>query len=83
MIGYTREEFDAGKISWRDISPPEDQAIDETAVSNMKTHKATPPFTKHYFHKDGHRVALSMQPVLIPGTEMDWICYMVEVNPQK
>ena len=83
MIGYTRDEFESGKISWQDLSPPEAQAIDETAVNNMKTYKATAPFEKQYIHKKGHRVDMSMQVVLIPGSEMDWICYMVDISHQK
>jgi PAS domain S-box-containing protein len=82
MIGYSREEFETGQINWREISPPEDAPIDAIAVNNMKNNKATAPFEKRYIHKDGHLVRLCMQPTLIPGTQSDWICYMVEVSPQ-
>lgn len=83
MIGYTRSEFDAGKISWQDLTPTEFRSVDEQVVKNLTTHGASPAFTKQYLHKDGHPVNIYAHVLLIPGSKTDWMCYLVDLSNTK
>ena len=67
MIGYAREDLDAGRLSWRDLTPPELAARDEDAVRQLRRTGAFQPYEKEHIHRDGHRV-----PILIGGAVIDW-----------
>ena len=62
LIGYSREELEAGQISWLDLTPPEHLPLDIQAGEEMRRTGIATPFEKEYIHKDGHRV-----PILIGG----------------
>lgn len=83
LLGYSKEEFESGKVSWRQITPPEYAHLDDDAVEQIKlTGKAT-SWEKEYFHKDGHRV-----PVLIGVNALDktgrfCVAYLVDLSEKK
>lgn len=60
MIGYTREELEAGLIRWDQITPPEWLYLDLKALEELKIKGVATAFEKEYFCKNGNRV-----PVLI------------------
>lgn len=62
MIGYSREELEAGQIRWIDLTPPEHLPLDWQAGEELRQFGVSTPFEKEYMHKDGHRV-----PILIGG----------------
>jgi len=63
LVGYTREDLQAGKINWADLAPPEHRHLDERAIEEMRQTGGHPPVEKEYLRKDGTRV-----PVLIGTT---------------
>jgi len=60
MVGHDREDLVAGRMHWRDLTPPEWRDRDERRVPELKMTGSLQPFEKEYFRKDGSRV-----PVLI------------------
>ncbi len=83
MVGYTQEDLAAGKINWRDLTPPEYHELDEQAVKQLKEYRHCNPREKEYFCKNGSRV-----PVLIAGTMFfdssdEGICYVLDLREQK
>ena len=60
MIGYTREDFSANQINWREITPPEYLLLSERSVEEVRTIGICKPFEKEYIRKDGDRI-----PVLL------------------
>jgi two-component system cell cycle sensor histidine kinase/response regulator CckA len=65
MLGHTRETFKAGKVKWREITPPEFQAVSDQAVAAAIKTGSAPPFEKEYFRKNGTRVPVLMGAVMI------------------
>ena len=61
-IGYAREDFDAGRIDWRGLTPPEYYASDEKAFAQTESLGWCTPYEKAYVRRDGSRV-----PVLVGG----------------
>ncbi len=82
MLGYTRAEFEEGKFSWKDLTPPE-ALKDEGVTERLQTSGEVKAFRKQYFHKDGHRVDVVINVFLIPGSKTEWICYVLDVSPKS
>jgi PAS domain S-box-containing protein len=59
-VGYDREDLDAGRLHWANLTPPEGHDRTVHAQAELAVTGAVQPFTKEYFRKDGSRV-----PVLI------------------
>jgi PAS domain S-box-containing protein len=62
LIGYTRQELEAGQINWKTLTPPEWLPLDERSLTEIAAKGFSTPFEKEYIHKQGHRV-----PILIGG----------------
>src|SRR3989442_15021440 len=62
MVGYSREDLDAGLLNWIELTPPEHRAVDAAAIGRLQRRRAYSPFEKEYLRRDGSRV-----PVLIIG----------------
>ncbi|WP_182482606.1 PAS domain S-box protein [Calidithermus roseus] len=60
MLGYTREEFEQGRIRWTEITPPEWLPVDWQKTEQVRRERASVIYEKEYFHKDGHRVPVLM-----------------------
>ncbi len=66
IIGYTREDLKAGKLTWSTISPNKYDDVDIQKITELLAHKTIVPFEKEYTHKDGHTV-----PVLVGAEAFD------------
>ncbi|WP_017317036.1 PAS domain-containing protein [Mastigocladopsis repens] len=62
LIGYNRQELEAGVINWRQMTPPQSIHVDERALAEIQDKGIVTPFEKEYIHKDGRHI-----PVLIGG----------------
>src|SRR5262249_10831779 len=60
IVGYSREELQAGKINWAELTPPEYRHLDERATEEMRQTGSHAPFEKEYLRPNGTRV-----PVLV------------------
>lgn len=56
IIGAERSDFEKGKISCRDLTPPEYAHLDEAAFEEARTKGFWSPFEKEYQLADGRRV---------------------------
>lgn len=59
-FGYSREEVSQGRLNWREITPPEFRAADDSAMADMLASGRHAPYQKEYFSRDGRRI-----PVLV------------------
>ena len=55
MTGYSREEIEARKITWRTMTPPEWIAASEQQMENLARTGRLGPYEKEYILKDGTR----------------------------
>lgn len=56
LVGYTEEDLRAGRLHWREMTPPESMAVSERAVQELINTGVCTPFEKKYIHKDGSHV---------------------------
>jgi PAS domain S-box-containing protein len=66
IVGRTREELEAGDISWRAITAPEWAAQDDQVTRKLGDEGWVAPYEKEYIRPDGTRV-----PVLLSGVTLE------------
>ncbi|GEM_PF-6318017 len=66
IIGYKREDLEAGTIRWDSITPAEYMAIEKDVTVSVETNGSCKPFKKEYVRKDGLRV-----PALVSLAKLD------------
>jgi PAS domain S-box-containing protein len=66
IVGRTREELEAGEISWRAITAPEWAGQDDQVTRKLDDEGWVAPYEKEYVRPDGTRV-----PVLLSGVTLD------------
>ncbi len=55
MLDYTREDLEAGKLGWEQITPAEWLPHSRRALKELKTRGKATPFEMQYVRKDGSR----------------------------
>jgi len=66
MVGYTREDVRAGRLSNHELTPERYASVDERAAVQLWTTGRFDVLQKEFRHRDGHSV-----PVLVGGSFMD------------
>ncbi|TYQ27291.1 PAS domain S-box protein [Pseudanabaena sp. UWO310] len=83
MIGYSREEFNTGKIFWHNLTPPEHVPSDYAAMGKLMEHGFIHPWEKEYYRKDGSRIPVLIGAAFLPGTENQTICVVIDISDRK
>ncbi len=55
MGGYAREDLEAGRLRWDELTPPEWMPATERAVAELEATGRTTPYEKEYYRGDGSR----------------------------
>ncbi|MCW2929670.1 MAG: domain S-box-containing protein [Actinomycetia bacterium] len=83
IIGYTRQDLEAGRITWDAITPPEWVHIFDEAVEDMRRTGAVPPYDKEYLHRDGHRVPVVIGAAVLDHIPMRWTTFVVDLTARQ
>jgi PAS domain S-box-containing protein len=66
MVGRSRDDVAAGRVSWKETTPPEWVDANVAAAEQLRATGVAPPWEKEYLRKDGTRV-----PVLVGVAKLD------------
>jgi PAS domain S-box-containing protein len=80
MIGYTREELQAGQVLWQQITPPEYLHLDEAALKELAVTGTCKPFEKEYIKKDGSRISVLLGASVLDGYSDRGICFVINTT---
>lgn len=83
MVGYTREELEAGEIDWIAMTPPELRALDERGLEQVRTQGACIPYEKEYILRDGTRLPILIGAVRLSLEPLEWVCWVANLRAQK
>jgi PAS domain S-box-containing protein len=83
LIGYTREDVDAGRISYQSISAPETADRDRQAFQELLTTGAFQPFDKEYVHRDGHRVPVRVGGAVVSTDPLRWVTFAIDLTARQ
>lgn len=82
-VGRTREELQAGKIRWNEITPPEYCHVDRQALEELKAAGICNPFEKEYLRADGSRVAVLLKAALVEGYSDTCVAFVLDISDRK
>jgi PAS domain S-box-containing protein len=83
IIGYDREDLVAGRIRWRELTPPKYLPLDEYAIKELYERGECTPFEKEYIRKDGSHVPILIGAALLEMYPLRWICYVIDITERK
>ncbi len=82
-IGYTRDEFQSGKISWPALTPPQWMEQSRRASDEMRRFGKFTAFEKEYVRKDGSRVPVLIGGALLADSTDEGVCYVLDLTEQR
>jgi len=83
LVGYTREEMEAGQVNWSLITPPEYAEADRRAFEQIAAQKICAPYEKEYFRKDGSRVPILLGSALFEDSASEGVCFVLDLTERK
>lgn len=83
MLGYTREDIKIRPLSWRDLTPPDLNYLDEQALESLRLTGRVSPFEKEYFHKNGTRIPILICPVLTEPEAGAGVAFVLDISAKR
>ena len=83
IIGYNRSDLEAGRVHWRQITPPGWASVEDKAMEQLLRTGACQPFEKEYVHKDGHRVPVLIGAAVIDRDPLRWTSFVVDLTSRQ
>jgi formate hydrogenlyase transcriptional activator len=80
LVGYSREDLQAGRLRWPDLTPPEYVALDEVAHEEGLRFGACTPFEKELIRKDGTRVPVLVATAVLKLSPFRWITFVQDLR---
>ncbi|MCI0353442.1 MAG: PAS domain S-box protein [Acidobacteria bacterium] len=83
LIGYSRQELEAQKIRWTELTPPEHLAMDLAAVERLRKGQSLSPWEKEYLRKDGTRVPVLISAAVLEGARDEAVAFILDISERR
>jgi PAS domain S-box-containing protein len=83
IVGYSREEMQAGLLRWDRMTPPEWREADRIHIAQARERGSCTPYEKEYFRKDGTRVPILCGFASLVGDAPESIGFVMDLTVQK
>ncbi len=80
LVGYGREDLQAGRLRWPDLTPPEYLPLDELAHEEGLRFGACTPFEKELIRKDGTRIPVLIATAVLKLSPFQWITFVQDLR---
>ncbi len=83
IVGFSREEMEAGLVRWDAMTPPEYAELDAQHIAEAAERGSCTPYEKEYIRKDGTRVPILCGYALLEGSSDEYIGFVTDLTAQK
>lgn len=83
LVGYTREDLAAGRLTGLALTPPEWMPATERAASQVWTRGYSDVFEKEALRKDGTRVPVLVGTVQVKGKRPQMVAFVLDLTDRK
>jgi PAS domain S-box-containing protein len=83
MVRCSREDLDAGKIRWDEMTPPEFASRDATALEELSATGICTPYEKEHFRKDGTRVPVLIGGSRVTSSPLAGVAFVLDLSAKK
>src|SRR5258706_9196010 len=83
IIGYGRDDLDAGTIKWTAITPPEYAEADRRALAEVAARSVCTPYEKEFIRRDGSRVAVLIGAASFQDDSDEGVCFVLDLSERK
>jgi PAS domain S-box-containing protein len=80
VIGYSRKDVAAGRISYPAISAPESADRDREAFEELRDTGVFQPYEKEYVHRDGYRVPVLIGGATFSSDPLRWVTFVIDLT---
>jgi PAS domain S-box-containing protein len=83
IVGYTRDDLDAGRLRWRAMTPPEQWHLSDAAIEELLATGRATPFEKEYIRRDGSRVPVILGLALLQAQPLRAIGFVLDLSERR
>jgi PAS domain S-box-containing protein len=83
MLNYSREDLVSGRLSWKDLTPPEWRDLTDRSVTQLKATGTLQPYEKEYFRNDGSRVPVLVGSAVFEKGQNEGVAFVLDLSEQK
>jgi PAS domain S-box-containing protein len=83
IIGYDRGDLIAGRLNWRELTPPEWRGADDRRAAQLEVSGTAQPYEKEYFRKDGTRVPVLVGAAVFEARSGEGVGFVLDLTDRK
>ena len=83
MVQYEREDVEAGRVRWRDMTPADWRERVERALAKVMQTGTVQPFESELFRKDGSRLPVLLAGALFEEGGNEGVAFALDLSEQK
>jgi PAS domain S-box-containing protein len=83
IVGYTREDLDAGRMNWPDMTPVDCAEAERKCVEEIIAHGVCTPFEAAYIRKDGSRVNVLVGAAAFDDNPQEGVTFILDLTERN
>jgi PAS domain S-box-containing protein len=83
IVGYSREDQQAGRIDWAVMTPLEYAHLDRHSLEELDARGICTPYEKEFIRKDGSRVPILLGAAIFEDSPDEGLCFVIDITERK
>jgi PAS domain S-box-containing protein len=83
LVGYSREDVKAGRVSWTAMTPPEYAERDRQSLEEVVAKGVSTSYEKEFIRKDGSRAPILIGAATFEDNPKEGVCFAIDLTERK